>query len=171
MREVVDHLEAVAPRVTVHAIDELEVDVVDALAVFVAVDQVQRRATDATDRRQAQFHGTGGHVHRLRPQFQRSGVGLVRIPDAEGQGAGAGTVLGREVAGQALGLAVHDEVDIALPVQQHVLAAVPGDQGEAHLLEQGLQGVGKGRGEFDELESAQAHGIVKQIGHERSPEK
>jgi hypothetical protein len=79
-------------------------------------------------------------------------------------------VLGGEVAGQALRLAVDDEVDVALAVQQHVLAAVARHQGEAHLLEQGLQGVGGGCGEFDELEAAQAHGIVKQIGHEESPE-
>ena len=140
------------------------------LAVLVAVDQVQRRAADALDRRQAQLHRAGGHVHRLRAQFQRTGVGAMCIAYPEGHGAGAGAVLGGKVAGQAARFAVDDEVDVALAVEQHVLAAVARHQGEAHLLEQGLQGVGGRRGEFHELEAAQAHGVVEQISHERSPE-
>ncbi len=39
----------------VHAFDEFKVDVVDGLAVFKAVDQIQRRATNALDGGQAQL--------------------------------------------------------------------------------------------------------------------
>jgi hypothetical protein len=65
-----------------------------------------------------------------------------------------------------LGLAVDDEVDVALPVQHHVLAAVPRHQGEAHFLEQGFKHPGHRGRKLDELEAAQAHGVVKQISHE-----
>lgn len=171
VREMVDDLQAVPTRVPVHALDELEVDVVDAPAVFIPVDQVQRRPADALDRRQAQLHGARGHVHGLRAQLQRAGVGLVGVAHAEGHGAGAGPVLGREVTRQALGLAVHDEVDVTLAVEQHVLAAVARHQREAHFLEQGFQGVRGGRCEFHELEAAQAHGVVEQLSHEKPPEE
>ena len=79
---------------------------------------------------------------------------------------GTRSVLRRKIPGQTLRLAVNDEVDVALPVQQHVLAAVAGDQTEAHLLEQRLQQVGRGRGELDEFEAHQAHWVVEQISHE-----
>ena len=148
---------------------ELEVDVVDALAVLEAVDQVQRRAADAADRRQAQLHRPGRHLDRLRAQLERARVGLVRILHAKRQRAGARPVLGGEVAGQAARLAVDDEVDVALAVQHDVLAAVAGDQAEAQLLEQRLQHVRRGRGEFDELESHQAHRVVEEIRHRVAP--
>ena len=167
VREMVHDLQAHAHRMARHAVEPLEVDVVDALAVFEAVDQVQRRAADAFDRRQPQLHRAGGNLDRLRAEFERAGIRLVRILDAERQRAGARPVLGGKVAGQALGLAVDDEVDVALPVQQHVLAAVARDQAEAELLEQRLQHVGRGRRELDELEPHQAHGVVDRIGHAR----
>jgi hypothetical protein len=39
------------------------------------------------------------------------------------------------------------------------------DQSEAHFFKQGLQGVGDGGSELDKLETAQTHGVIKQIGH------
>src|SRR2546427_2888301 len=45
----------------------------------------------------SQFHGAGGNFHGLRAQLQRTLVGLVRVLDAEGQAAGRGAVLGREI--------------------------------------------------------------------------
>ena len=74
-------------------------------------------------------------------------------------------MLGGKVPGHAARLAVDDEVDAALAVQHHVFAAVLGHQGEAHFFKHGLQQTGGGRGEFDKLEPAQAHGVFKQIGH------
>jgi hypothetical protein len=40
VRHVVDELEAVARRVAVYAVDEFKVDVVNAFAIFLAVDQI-----------------------------------------------------------------------------------------------------------------------------------
>ena len=97
MRQVIDELEAVAHRMAVDAVDELEVDVVDRRAVAEAVDQVQRRAADALDRRQAQLHRAGRHVHRLRAELERALVRLVRILDAKRHAAGRRAVLGGEV--------------------------------------------------------------------------
>ena len=162
---VVDELKAVARGVSVHAVDEFEVDVVNALAVFKAVDQIQRRAANALDGGQAQLHGARGHVHRLRPEFQRPGIGFVRILHAKRQGTCARPMLGCEVARQAFGLAVDDEIDVALAVQHHVFGAVFRHQCETHFLEQRLQRVGNRRGELDKLEVTQTHGVVKQIGH------
>ena len=135
VRQVVDDLQPVARRMARHAGHPFEVDVVDALAVFEAVDQVQRRAADALDRRQPQLHRPGGDLDRLRAELERARIGLVRILDAKRQRTRARAVLGREVAGQALRFAVDDEIDVALAVQQHVLAAVLGHQREAELLE------------------------------------
>jgi hypothetical protein len=166
VREVVDDLEAVTRWVAVHALDEFKIDVVDALAVFVTVDQVQRCATNAFDGGQAQLHRAGGHVHGLGPHFQGAGIGLVRILHTKSQRARARAVLGSKVTGQAFGLAVDDEVDVALAVKHHVFGAVFGHKREAHFFKQGLQRVGDGGSELDELEATQAHGVVKQIGHE-----
>ena len=64
---------------------------------------------------------------------------------------------------------VDDEVDVALPVQRHVLAAVPRDHREAHALEQVAQQVRIGRGVFDELEAVRAHRVVEEVCHGDSP--
>jgi len=165
VRQVVDHLQAVAGRAAVDALDELEVDVVDGLAVLVAVDQVDRHAADALDRGQAQLHRAGGNVDGLRAERQRALVGLVRVLHAEREAAGRRAVFGREVRGQAARLAVDDEVDPALAVQQHVLGAVARHQREAQHLEVRLDHVGRGRGELHELEALQAHRVVEQVGH------
>ena len=90
-------LQAVADRVAIDAGEELEVDVVDRLAVLEAVDQVERRAADALDGRQAQLHRPGRHLERLRAELERARVGLVRIADAKREAARRRSVLGGEV--------------------------------------------------------------------------
>lgn len=65
--------------------------------------------------------------------------------------------------GEASWLPVDDEIDVALPVLQDLLGSMFRDGGETHLLEEGFQQLGMGRGEFDELESAKAHGVVEQV--------
>ena len=99
---------------------------------------------------------------------QRNGAieGVFRIDHAKGHGAGARPVLSSKVPGQAFGLAVDDEIDVALAEEHHVFGAVLRHQSEPHFLEQRLQRVGNRRGELDELEATQTHGVVKQIGHE-----
>ena len=43
---------------------------------------------------------------------------------------------------------------------------MPGHLGEAELLEQRLQHAGRRRGELDEFKAAQAHRVVKKVGHQ-----
>ena len=64
-----------------------------------------------------------------------------------------------EAAGEAVGLGVDDEVDVALPVKRHIPGAVPGDRREAHGLEQFMKLLRFGRGVFDELEAVGAHRV------------
>ena len=49
VREVIDELQAMAKGVTFGAFNEFKVNVVNAFAVFVAVDQIKRRAANAFD--------------------------------------------------------------------------------------------------------------------------
>jgi hypothetical protein len=60
-----------------HARDELKVNVVDGLAIFIAVNQVQRSATNALDSRQVQFHGAGAQLYGLGAQLESALVGEV----------------------------------------------------------------------------------------------
>jgi hypothetical protein len=62
-----------------------------------------------------------------------------------------------------VGLAVDNEVDVALAVQNDILGTMLGHQHEAQLLEQRFQRVGHGRCEFDELEALQSHGVVEEV--------
>ncbi|MNT21252.1 hypothetical protein D3C72_1565860 [compost metagenome] len=163
MREVVDEVQAVAHGAAVHAFDEFEVDVVDGLAVFKAVDQIQRCAADALDGGQAQLHGAGGDFDGLGAQVECALVRLVGVFHTKGHAAGRRAVLGAKVRGLAVGLAVQDEVDAVLAVQHHVLGPVLGNQREAQLFKHRLQHAGGGRGEFNELEPHQSHGVVPGI--------
>ena len=69
-------------------------------------------------------------------------------------------MLAREALSERVRFGVDDEVDLALPIERHVLRPVPGDRAEAHGLEQSTQRHGIGRGVFDELESIRAHRVV-----------
>ena len=133
--EVIDELQAVPHRMAVHAVDELEVDVVDRPALAMAVDQVQRRAADTLDRRQAQLHRAGRDLDRLGAQLQCAGIGQRRVLDPKRHAAGRWAMLGSEVRGRAARLVVDDEVDLALAIQHHVLGPVGGHLGEAHGFE------------------------------------
>ncbi|MNX64698.1 hypothetical protein D3C86_957290 [compost metagenome] len=68
-------------------------------------------------------------------------------------------MLGREVRSDAVGFVVEDQVDRALAIQVHVFGTVGRDLGEAHDLEDRLQGVRGRRCEFDELKAHQAHWV------------
>jgi hypothetical protein len=79
-------------------------------------------------------------------------------------------VQARKALGEAVGFGVDDEVDLALPVQQHVLVAVAGDGHEAHALEQRAHRGRVRRGVLDELEAVGAHRVVPGgEGHRVSP--
>ena len=166
---MIDDLEAVTVRVTIDTLDEIEVDVVDRFAVAEAIDQIQRRAADAFDRRQVQFHRTGGHLHRLRAEIERSFESLMRVLDAKRHRAGRRAVLGRKVIRRTLRLAVDDEIDVTLAVQRDVLRAMIGDFGEPERFEYRLDRVGCWRCEFDEFETHESHRIFEEIGHGSFP--
>ncbi|OIQ69918.1 hypothetical protein GALL_484760 [mine drainage metagenome] len=146
----------------VRAGDGHEVDVVDLLGA-VTVDQIEVRAADPLDRRDVQLHRPNRPQHRLRPALDRQLQGLGGVAHAERHGVGRGAMGGAEFRGLPLGLHVQDQVDVALAKPQHVLGAVFGDSREAHHLEQGLQALRLGRGEFDELEAVGAQWVVEQI--------
>ena len=101
--------------------------------------------------------------------FKRPLVGLRGILDAEGDGAGAGAVQCGEGAGEAGLLTIHDQVHVALPIERHVLGAMPPDGNEAQHLEHLAQLLRFRRGEFHELETAKPHRVLEQVCHVLSP--
>ena len=167
--QVVDELQARPHRMTLHAFDEIEVDVIDRRALTKPVDQVQRRTANALDCRQTQLHRARGDFNRLRAQLQRTVVGFLRILDPKRHTAHRRAVLSREVGGDAVGLAVEDEIDLTLTIERHVLGAVIGNFGETHDLEHGFKDVRGRRGEFDEFKAHQAHRVFVEISHGLAP--
>ena len=101
---------------------------------------------------------------RLGAKLDRALEGLRRILHPKRHRADRRTVLARERLRKAVGLGIDDEVDVALPMQRHVLAAMAGDDRESQLFEQRAQQLGIGGRVFDELESVGAHRIVEEIG-------
>ena len=71
------------------------------------------------------------------------------------------TVLARETLAEAVRLRIDDEVDVALPMQRHVLAAMPRRDRKAEPLEQRAQQLRIRRRVFDELETVGAGGILQ----------
>ena len=137
-----------------------EVDVVDR-ALAVAVDQVDEAAADAFDRRDLQLHRSDARLHRLRAELDAALVRRGGILHAESHRAGRRAVLAREALAEAVRLGVDDEVDVALPVQRDVLAAMPRRHRKAQPLEQRAQQLRIGRGVLDELEPVGADGIFQ----------
>ncbi|MCY1354756.1 hypothetical protein D9M69_411470 [compost metagenome] len=168
MGQVVDALQAHGVVIRRTALDELEVDVVDAL-VAVAVDQVQQRTADALDAGNVQFAEVGVAADQGGAPGLDVGGGLGRVLHPEGHGAGARAVLQAELAHVAGGVAVEDDVDVVLLEQPDFLGAVLGGLGEAHggeQLAQLLDAFGGRCGEFDELETVGPDGVVLlDLGH------
>jgi hypothetical protein len=74
-----------------------------------------------------------------------------------------------EAPGEAVGLGVDDEIDVALAKERHVARAMPRDGGKAHLLEQRVELFGLGRCVLDELEPVSAHRVgVRNYGPRRA---
>ena len=138
--------------------DGYEVDIVNG-ALAVAIDQIDQAAADALDRRDIEFHGTGGDRPGFRAQIQGARIGQARIGDAKRHGAGAGPVSARKPLCKAVVFRVDDEIDVALIVQRHVLGTVARDRRQTHAFEQPAQQFRIGRGVLDEFESVGAHGI------------
>ena len=115
-----------------------EVHIIDG-AIAVPIHEIDQAAADSLDRRDVQFHGSGGGGSGLRAQFQRARIGEPRIGDAKCHGAGAGSMRPRELLRKTVMFRVDDEVDVALVVQGHVLGAVARDGGQSHAFEQAAQ--------------------------------
>ncbi len=73
-------------------------------------------------------------------------------------------MLAREALTEAVRLGVDDEIDIALPMQRDILAAVSGGGGKAQPLEQSTQQHGIFGGVFDELEPVGAERVETLLG-------
>ena len=152
-------------------LDGDEVDIVDG-ALAIAVDEIDQAAADAPDRRDIQLHRPDMAVERLGAELERAGVCPGTVRDPERYGRDRRPVHPGEGLGEAAGLGVDDEVDVALAIEGDILGAVPGDGGEAHPGEQLAQGLRLGRGVFDELETIRPHGvggiIIRCIGNHPS---
>ena len=159
MGQMVDIGEADALGGVIDARQEFEVDVVDAAPLAVAIDQVDQRIADALDRRDIEFHRADLALDAPGAERQGALVGEGGVLHAKGDGADAGAMHAGEALGEALLLAVDDEVHVALAEQRDVLGTMAGDAHEAHALEQGAQRRRIGGGIFDELEAVGAHRV------------
>ena len=166
---MVNEFEAVADRVAIHTGYEFKVNIVDGFAIFKPINQIQRRAANALDGGQVQLHRASGDLNRLGTQLKRAKVRMVRVLHPKRHAAGAGAVLGSKVTRHAFGFTVHNEIDVALAVQDHVFGAMFGHQRKAHALKHGLQQARRGGCKFNEFKAHQAHRVVKQICHVLCP--
>ena len=161
VRQVIDQLEAGAHGVPVGPGQIFEIDIVDRERVAIAIDQVDDRATNASDRRKPQFHRPGARLDRLRASGDRHVIGLFRIAHAKRHPARRRPVLGGEISGGRARFVVRDHVDLALAPQVDILRTVPGDSREAQFLEYRLKQALVRRAEFDEFEAVQAKGVLE----------
>jgi len=126
----------------------------------VPIDQIDETSSDAFDGRDVQFHGSDGALDLLGPGGYRRMQRVRGILDAERHRAGARAMIARKPLRKAVRLGVHDEIDIALTEQGHVLGAVACDAAESHHLEEPAELRRIGRGVFDELETIGPQGIL-----------
>ena len=99
-------------------------------------DEVDETALDPGDRRHGRFAGSDLAGVALALQRARPLERLVDRIDAERDRAHRGPMQQRERVGEALALAVDDEVDLALRIEIDVLRAVPPSALESEALEQ-----------------------------------
>ena len=168
VRQMVDSREAGADGRAFGVADRDEIDVVDSL-VAIAVDQIDRAAADTLDRWDVELHRPDWTGMSLGAEFDRPCARLCGIAHAKADGAYARSVHLGEGLGEAVGLRVDDEIDVALAVERHRLRTVAGDRSEAHPLEQGRKLAGIGGCVLDELEAVGTHGVVEEIPHPWSP--
>ena len=114
--------------------------------------------------------GPTGRLDRLRAELDRASEGaqaasLTRNAIAQAEGpCGA-----RELLAEALRFRIDDEIDVALPVQRHVLAAVARDDRKPHARKQRPQLLRVRRRVLDEFEAVGAHRVVEQVAHDPLP--
>ena len=86
--QVIDDVETAAFRMAVDTVEIHEINVVEGGAILEAVDQVDRRAANALDGRQAKFGNAGLGLDRLGALFQGQLVGGLGVADAEAHAGG-----------------------------------------------------------------------------------
>ena len=100
---------------------------------------------------------------QLRLRQRAGGIGALGVGGAQRRKGGQRSrFAGGDRAGHRNVVAVAVEGVVAGGELQAAVAA----EVRRYILEQRLERVGDGGCELDELEAAQAHGVVKQIGHE-----
>ena len=122
-------------------------------------------AADPLDRRNAQLHRSHLGLDRLRAERDGPAEGGGGVLHAKRHRAGRGPVHARKLLAESRGLGIDDEIDVALAVQRHVLAAVARADGKSHAREQRSQELRVRRRVFHELEAVGAHRIVELVGH------
>jgi hypothetical protein len=109
-----------------------------------------------------QFHRPGAIRYAPRAVLHALVVRERRVLHAKRDRADARAVHARERLRKRIRFGVDDEVDAALPVQQHVLGAMLGDCREAHPLELPSERGGVRRRVFDEFEAVGPERVVPQ---------
>ncbi len=118
---MIDHIEATAFGMPVYAVKKNEIDVVNSIAFLVSIDEIQRRTTNALNRRQSQLHRAGRDFDRLRAMLQRSGVGVMCVFDPKRHAAGTRAVLLGEVGCLTIRISIEYEIYVALTVKRDIL--------------------------------------------------
>ncbi len=90
-------------------------------------------------------------------------IGERRILDAKRDRADRWAMHARERLRETVGLGVDDEIDAALPIEEHVLRAVLRNGRESHLAEEAPERRRIGRRVFDELEAVGAERVVPEV--------
>ena len=129
---MVDELETTTFGMSIHALEEFKVDVVDTLTILKAVDQVERRTANTLDSRQSQLHWARGNINWLCAMLQRIGISMMGISHPESHATGARPMLFCEIGDVAIRFLVEDKIYIALAVQSHILGTVFRNCSETH---------------------------------------
>ena len=115
-------------------------------------DEIEKPGVGRPNGGNVQLVRTDASFIAFRAESFRAAHGLDFIIRAQADGADRGTVHEEIGMGEGISFGVDDEVDVALPVEQHVLAAMPAGDGKTEfgqkLAEDGLR-IGIGR-ELDE---------------------
>ena len=104
--------------------DRLEIDGPQAIEPALAIDEVQQAAADAADGRDLELARTNALAERLLEKVRRAADRRLRVLDPQRDRADRGAVRDVEGVGEALLLAVDDDVDVALLPARDVLGFV-----------------------------------------------
>src|SRR4051794_7733454 len=98
---------------------------------------------------------------RARAERERALVRMCGVLHAQRDRADRRAVCARELLRKAVGFGVDQEIDLTLPIQRDLLAAMARDAHEAETFEQRAELGGIGRGVLDELEAIRPHRVFE----------